>query len=135
MKKYFVCDGENDYEVTEVEETEQPAPTAETKDDASELTADEITALKSLAAAAPKIMAMIEKTETTDEDEDEEGLETCDADPEEDIDEKEETIIETEKKPTHDSKRSFGANEKKQTVDDSVEDEISVAWAKRYGGR
>ena len=133
MKKYFVCDGENDYEVTEVEETEQPDSNVETNDDASELTADEITALKSLAAAAPKIMAMIEKTETTDEDE--EGLETCDADPEEDVNDNEETIVETEKKPTHDSKRSFGANEKKPTVDDSVEDEISAAWAKRYGGR
>lgn len=133
MKKYFVCDGENDYEVTEVEETEQSASNVGTKDDASELSADEITALKSLAAAAPKIMAMIEKTETTDEDE--EGLETCDADPEEVVDEDEETIVETEKKPTHDSKRSFGANEKKRAVDDSVEDEISAAWAKRYGGR
>ena len=49
-------------------------------------------------------------------------------------------LMKTRKKcktPTHDSKKSFGSLEakRKKTVEDSsLVDEISDAWAKRYGG-
>lgn len=150
MKKYIVRDGETKYEVTEVEEktkdedvieNEEEVVETKTEDDESTLSAEEIAALKSLAAAAPKLLAMVEGNETTDEDEDDEGLVTCDEDEDEtDIDvncddEEIEEIPET--KPTRDSKRSFGAIERKPKVhaDDSLVDEVSDAWAKRYGGK
>lgn len=136
MKKYIVHDGESEYEVKEFEKEDldevEDEDIEEVNETRVELTNDEITALKSLAAVAPKLIAM---TEAKDADEDkDEGLETCDAD--EDEDEEEETIVETETKPTRDSKCSFGSNEKsKVRTDDSLVDEVSEAWAKRYGGR
>lgn len=150
MKKYLVRDGETEYEVTEVEEetkdedvieNEEEVVETKTEDDESTLSAEEIAALKSLAAAAPKLLAMVEGNETTDEDEDDEGLVTCDEDEDEtdiDVDCDDEEIEEiTETKPTRDSKRSFGAIERKPKVhaDDSLVDEVSDAWAKRYGGK
>ena len=57
------------------------------------------------------------------EDEDEEAL----------LDEDEEEVIETGK--AHDSKKSFGAIQRKSKPKDSLEDdEVADAWAKRYGG-
>ena len=138
MKKYIVHDGESEYEVKEFEKEDldevEDEDIEEVNETKVELTDDEITALKSLAAVAPKLIAM---TEAKDADEDkDEGLETCDADADEDEDEDEETIVETETKPTRDSKCSFGSNEKsKVRTDDSLVDEVSEAWAKRYGGR
>ena len=150
MKKYLVRDGETEYEVTEVEEkpkdedvieNEEEVVETKTEDDESALSAEEIAALKSLAAAAPKLLAMVKGNETEDEDEDDKGLVTCDEDEDEtdidvDCDDEEiEKIPET--KPTRDSKRSFGAIERKPKVraDDSLVDEVSDAWAKRYGGK
>lgn len=150
MKKYLVRDGETEYEVTEVEEepkdedvikNEEEVVKTETGDDEFALSAEEIAALKSLAAAAPKLLAMVKGDETTDEDEDDKGLVTCDEDEDEtdiDVDCDAEEIKKTpETKPTRDSKRSFGAIERKPKVraDDSLVDEVSDAWAKRYGGK
>ena len=150
MKKYLVRDGETEYEVTEVKEkpkdedvieNEEEVVETKTEDDESTLSTEEIAALKSLAAAAPKLLAMVKGNETEDEDEDDKGLVTCDEDEDEtdigiDCDDEEiEKIPET--KPTRDSKRSFGAIERKPNVraDDSLVDEVSDAWAKRYGGK
>ena len=148
MKKYLVRDGETEYEVTEVKEKpkdedviEEEVVETKTEDDESTLSAEEIAALKSLAAAAPKLLAMAKGNETTDEDEDDKGLVTCDEDEDEtDIDvdcDDEEIEKKPETKPARDSKRSFGAIERKPKVraDDSLVDEVSDAWAKRYGGK
>ena len=151
-KKYLIRDGDDEYEVTEVEEKVEDEDVIETKEeivetnteDESSLSEDEIAALKSLAAAAPKLLALVDgdKTNDEDEDEDDDGLVTCDEDEDEDeidvdVDCDDEDIEEIpEKKPARDSKRSFGAIERKQKrhADDSMTDEISDAWAKRYGG-
>lgn len=148
-KKYLVRDGDSEYEVTEFEEKIDDEDVLETKEeivetnteDESTLSDDEIAALKSLAAAAPKLLALVNADKTTDEDEDDDddGLVTCDEDEDEkdldvDCDDEDEKMPET--KPARDSKRSFGAIERKQRrrADDSITDEVSAAWAKRYGG-
>lgn len=133
MKKYFVSDGIDEYEVTELDEEipEDIEANVETKD-TDVFTEEEINTLKSLIAAAPWLLEMIAAEPTADTDEEEDGFEDTDED--EVKDEDEEMIVETEK-PTRDSKKSFGAIQKKKTnVDDSLEDDISRAWAKRYGG-
>lgn len=100
-----------------------------------ELSVEEIASLKKLASVAEKLISLIpadnagqEPATTGDEDEDED-------------DDEEETVVETgdcgampAKKDS--LKKSVGANESKTRAEDSVvEDAVSEAWAKRYGGK
>ena len=138
--KYRVKDVDgNAYEVEEMIEKDSEKNDAETKtdnNDANALSDDEISALKSLAAVAPKILDLLK----VEEEEHTENTDLIDEDTDEDKDDEtmDDEVVETSeenKKPAHDSKRSFGAIEKKTVVNDSVEDDdIAKAWAKRYGG-
>lgn len=138
MKKYLVKDEDEGLVVTEIDE--EPEKKTEDEDieeevhDDDALTPEEISALKSLAAVASDLVALVEKSKTSDEDEeidDEEELEDEDEDAL--LDEDEEEVIETGK--AHDSKKSFGAIQRKSKPKDSLEDdEVANAWAKRYGG-
>lgn len=115
---------------------EESVEAIEKVDDADEtaLTSDEITALKQLAAIAPKLMAMV-NGEVTDADEDiEEDVESEST--EEIIDTDETLEEEKDKELTTDSAKSFGSIEKraKRSVDDSLNDDISAAWQKRLNG-
>ena len=141
MKKYLVKDEDEGVIVTELDE--EPEKKTEDEDieeevhDDDALTPEEISALKSLAAVAPDLVALVEKSKTSDEEEivDEEELEDENEDEDEDalLDEDEEEVIETGK--AHDSKKSFGAIQRKSKPKDSLEDdEVANAWAKRYGG-
>ena len=107
-------------------------------------TEDEIKALKSLAASATQILELlnVEKKEHEAVSDDELEEKEIDEDDEDEVDEeevvmdedeeKEEEILETK---SYDSKKSFGSIERKtQTVDDSLTDSVSEAWAKRYNG-
>lgn len=100
-----------------------------------ELSVEEIASLKKLASVAEKLISLIPADDagqtpatTGDEDEDED-------------DDEEETVIETgdcgampAKKDS--LKKSVGANESKTRAADAVvEDAVSEAWAKRYGGK
>lgn len=141
-KKFIIKDDDGkQFEVTEEtvdEEPEaKPEETPEVHDDEG-LTADEITALKNLAAKAEDILKLLEveakeHAATSDEDENvitDEDVEAEDADMTEDEDE--ETVIKTA-----DSKKSIGSIEKKKTVmtNDSIEDSetaIAQAWADRF---
>lgn len=141
-KKFIIKDDDGkQFEVTEEtvdEEPEaKPEETPEVHDDEG-LTADEITALKNLAAKAEDILKLLEveakEHATSDEDENvitDEDVETEDRDMTEDEDEKE-TIVKTA-----DSKKSIGSIEKKKNVmtNDSIEDSetaIAQAWADRF---
>ena len=134
-KKYRIIDEDGDrYEVEEVETEEVKAPeTTEdpVKDDDSALSDEEIRALKRLAGVAEKLVSLVAEAQATDEDTDED---------EEMIEEDKEEIIDTDeeelKKPTCDSKKSFGAIEKPVKTVDSLDADLDIAaaWAKRYGG-
>lgn len=134
-KKYRIIDEDGDhYEVEEVETEEVEAPETRedpVEDDDSALSDEEIRALKNLASVADRLLSLVTEAQTTDEDTDED---------EEMIEEDNEEIIDTDeeelKKPTCDSKKSFGAIEKPvKTVDSLGADlDIESAWAKRYGG-
>ena len=139
MKKYLVKDEDEGLVVTELDE--EPEKKTEDEDideevhDDDALTPEEISALKSLAAVASDLVALVEKSKTSDEDEeiDDEDEELEDEDEEALLDEDEEEVIETGK--AHDSKKSFGAIQRKSKPKDSLEnDEVADAWAKRYGG-
>ena len=73
-----------------------------------------------------------------DEIDEEELDDECEEPKVDDTDEQIEELIDTdeETKP-RDSKKSFGAIERKKKTKDSIEDAIDVetAWAKRYGGK
>ena len=136
--KFFVKDEDNEtFEVEEVEETPAKEVTKEVEAKDEALSAEEIAALKKLAAVADKLIGMCT---TSDEDESDEDVDV-DADTDEDEDGKEE-VLDTDEdddkviKP-RDSKKSFGSIEKKRkavaTVDRQQES-IAEAWAKRYGG-
>ena len=127
-----------DYTVEEILEKKSEENIPEVKDDEIEtntLTAEEITALKSLAAVADKLVALL----AVEEEEHEENPELVD----EDIDEDEtEEIIDTDeeeeenKMSQHDSKKSFGSLEKRtEMTNDSAQESINAAWEKRYGGK
>lgn len=121
-----------DYEVEEILEkkSEEDAEEVSTVEKV-ELSEDEIKALKTLAAKATDLLALLNPTTQTDEEE--EKVE--DEDEEEVMDADEEVVETCEEKTTHDSKSAFGSlSSKKYRVDDSLEDEVSAAWAKRYGG-
>lgn len=145
MRKYRVIDADGEeYEIEETinedachDEDEEVIEKKEEFHDEPEalpLEADEIDALKRLAAVADKLIALLN---TSDEDMDEEELH--DEDEEEIEAEEEEEVIDTDEQPEekiHDSKSSFGAIErkKKQVEDSSLRDEVADAWTKRYGG-
>lgn len=134
-KKYRIIDEDGDrYEVEEVETEEVKAPeTTEdpVEDDDSTLSDEEIRALKRLAGVADKLVSLVAEAQATDKDTDED---------EEMIEEDKEEIIDTDeeelKKPTCDSKKSFGAIEKPVKTVDSLDADLDIAaaWAKRYGG-
>ena len=136
-KKYRIIDEDGDrYEVEEVEteEVKDPETTEDpVEDDDSALSDEEIRALKRLAGVADKLVNLVAEAQATNTDED------ADED-EEMIEENKEEIIDTDeeelKKPTCDSKKSFGSIEKPvKTVDSLNADlDIETAWAKRYGG-
>ena len=137
MKKFFVRDADGEeYEVEEIKECHDDdviEEVSETEEQPEALTNEEIVALKRLAAVADRLLSTVntedEDPETLD-DEDEEK----DIGDEEVTEEKKEEVVDTTK--TRDSRKSFGAIEKrKATVDDSLNTDIDDAWAKRYGGR
>lgn len=131
----------NEFEVEEV--TKQPDTgdcggqlpqnnPAEVMDD--ELSVEEIVSLKKLASVAEKLISLIPA-----DDAGQEPAMTGDEDENEDDDE-EEIVVETgdcgamlAKKDS--LKKSVGANESKTRAKDAVEDAVSEAWAKRYGGK
>lgn len=143
MRKYHVVDADgSEYNVEELDEELVEEEKFEDDDPAfNALSSEEIEALKRLAGVADKLLAMLE---THDSDMDEDNLIQKDEDEEEieDEDEEREEVIDTdeeeeEKKPTHDSKKSFGSLESKKKTsveDNSLIDEISDAWSKRFGG-
>lgn len=126
-------------EVTKQEETDcggqlpQNEP-AKASDD--ELSVEEIASLKKLASVAEKLISLIPA-----DDAGADPAATGDEDPDENEDDDEETVVETgdcgampAKKDS--LKKSVGANEPKTRANDSdIEDVVSIAWAKRYGGK
>lgn len=141
-KKFIIKDDDGkQFEVTEETVDEEPEAKPEEMPEVHDdegLTADEITALKNLAAKAEDILKLLEveakeHAATSDEDENvitDEDVEAKDADMTEDEDE--ETVIKTA-----DSKKSIGSIEKKKNVmtNDSIEDTetaIAQAWADRF---
>lgn len=140
-KKFIIKDDDGkQFEVTEETVDEEPEAKSEEMPEVHDdegLTADEITALKNLAAKAEDILKLLEveakEHATSDEDENvitDEDVEAEDADMTEDEDE--ETIVKTA-----DSKKSIGSIEKKKNVmtNDSIEDSetaIAQAWADRF---
>lgn len=138
-KKFIIKDDDGkQFEVTEETVDEEPEAKPEEMPEVHDdegLTADEIAALKNLAAKAEDILKLLEveakEHATSDEDENvitDEDVESEDADMTED----EETVIKTA-----DSKKSIGSIEKKKNVmtNDSIEDSetaIAQAWADRF---
>lgn len=140
-KKFIIKDDDGkQFEVTEETVDEEPEAKPEEKPEVHDdegLSADEIAALKNLAAKAEDILKLLEveakeHAATSDEDEDvitDEDVEAEDADMTED---EEETVVKTA-----DSKKSIGSIEKKKNVmtNDSIEDTetaIAQAWADRF---
>lgn len=146
MKKFRITDEDGaKYEVEEIEEVVdedvEVEPEAGEPSGNEALTPDEIASLKQLAAAAPSILALLDKGEEPIED-DEVEIEVNEDEDEDDLDEveedeTEEEVIDSEKTKTKDSKKSYGSIERKNKVNDSIdaEEEIADAWAKRYGGK
>lgn len=136
MKKYRIKDADGaEYEVEELtdeakKEEEVVKKEVETKD--SELTAEEIAALKELASLMPELKNLCEKKVEEKVKETKEVVDE-EVDEKEDKKEVEEEILETK---ANDSKTSFGSVVKQKVVEDSIteNEEIESAWAKRYGG-
>ena len=140
MKKYKILDEDGNVMTIEEEEDikEKDACAGQVNDDEMSLTSDEISALKSLAGVADKLMALINK-DVADEDAEEksDNEEEIEEDEDEEIVDTDEDVEEAIVKKTTDSRRSVGAIEKRQKAADSAfdkENEIAQAWAKRYGG-
>lgn len=142
MKTFHIKDEDGkEFEVKEIEkdaETENKNP-EQHDNEASGLSAEEIASLKKLAAGADKLLALI-ATNDADEDKDDEDDKDKVDDEEETIEEKIESVVDTDEDEagcTHDSIKSAGAIEKQSTnVNDSIDiqDEIADAWSKRYMG-
>ena len=137
MKKFFVRDADGEeYEVEEIKECHDDdviEEISETEEQPEALTKEEIVALKRLAAVADRLLSTVNTEDEDPEMIDDEDEEKDIAD-EEVTEEKKEEVVDTTK--TRDSRKSFGAIEKrKATVDDSLNTDIDDAWAKRYGGR
>jgi hypothetical protein len=102
----------------------------------NELSPEEIDALKKLATVADKLVALVDVKDEdpiTDEDEDEdEDVKNEGEDKDDD-----EEVIDTDKVKTGDSIKSSATSIEKRTktVDAVEEDDISAAWAKRFGGK
>lgn len=141
MKKFRINDGDETYEITELEDEDEIVEETNAKaedDEVAVLTSEEIASLKELAKVAPSLLALLNKPEETSEEIDEE-IDGEDMDEDED-EEVEEEIVDTdekvEKKKGKDSKKSYGSIQKTKIIEDSLEeDEISSAWSKRYGGK
>ena len=138
---------------------EDPALKSDSCKDADEInfTEDEVKDLKKLAKKVKELLALVkdededkkkdkdEAEEEKDEKEEKISVEEFDADeelleiPEDDEEQGSDDLEDEEEEVTvaHDSKKSFGAIERKASVDDSIdlETEIAQAWAKRYGGK
>lgn len=142
MKKFRINDGDETYEITELEDEDEIVEETNAKaedDEVAVLTSEEIASLKELAKVAPSLLALLNKPEETSEEIDEE-IDGEDMDEDEDEEEVEEEIVDTdekvEKKKGKDSKKSYGSIQKTKIIEDSLEeDEISSAWSKRYGGK
>ena len=127
MKFRVKDDDGRDYVVEELEEEKVIPP--EVQDDDETLSAEEIKGLRELLAHGPELLALLKdehEEHAADSEEEEEEKEELE-------DEEKEEILETK---SHDSKKAFGSIEqnKKTFVDDSLTDNVSDAWAKRYNG-
>ena len=144
MKKFRITDEDGAiYEVEATEEEKNPEVVDEDKTkcgDEEGLAPEEIDALKRLASYADKLIALITKTDSKDEDEEvkDEDEEVKDDEGEED----EEKVIDTDeevKEKTKDSKDSFGSLLSKKKTDDSrtIDSALDIesAWIKIYGGK
>ena len=132
MKKFFVRDADGEeYEVEEIKECHDDdviEEVSETEEQPEALTKEEIAALKRLAAVADRLLSTVNTEDEDPEMIDDEDEEKDIAD-EEVTEEKKEEVVDTTK--TRDSRKSFGAIEKrKATVDDSLNTDIDDAWAK-----
>lgn len=129
--KFFIKDEETgkDYSVEEI--IEEKSAEDEVSETEEALSKEDIVALKSLASVADKLIELVKEDADIDKDIDDE-----DEDEDEDEDDKEDVVdTDKEKMKGHDSRKSFGSIETRKTVDDSAEeDDVSAAWAKRYGG-
>lgn len=130
MKRYHIIDADNEQYLVEEDVVKDDEVIEEATETAPALTDDEIKALKGLVARIPEIVDLLDGDKAEEdpiEDEDDE------LEPEERVIDTEEEEDEEEK--VHDSKKSFGAIERrKSTVDDSLVDDIADAWTKRFGG-
>lgn len=120
-------------EIEEVKKDEDESTKPLTNTDADEtLSPEEIIALKKLAGIVDKLCALVD---VTDEDKNEDD-EIDDEDEEVKGEQIEEVIDTDEMTKAKDSiKKSVGAIEsKKVKANDVLEDDISLAWMKRYGG-
>ena len=133
MRRIYVRDEDGEeYDVREVEEIEE----TEDVGGEEELTGDEKKALKMLAGIADKLAEIVLKNEGEKEEEETEEIEDEEeVEAEEEVEEENEELVDTDRKAC-DSRRSFGSIEKKKksSVDDSIEESVNEAWAKRYGG-
>lgn len=134
MKTFRIKDEEGkEYSVEELNEvtTEEVMPE---KNDSS-LSDEEIASLKKLAAVADKLVALTETTDEVDPEVKEQVNEVLE-DEDEDCDKEE--IVDTDEEDDECEKMhdSINSLEKHTSTNDSVDvqDEISSAWAKRYGG-
>ena len=127
--KEFKVEEVEEVKKTDEDETKKPLQPS-CNDDA--LSPEEIASLKKLAGMADKLCALVDTTEDEEVEVEEEEEEI------EDEGEQIEEVIDTDepkKKATDSIKKSAGAIEKKIKTEDSVEeDDVSAAWAKRYGG-
>lgn len=135
MKKYHIKDADgSEYEVEEINDVEETMPELEEEPEVHDeaLSEDEIAALRRLAAVADKLVALVSEPEPAEEESVEEPVD------EEFDEEEEEEVIDTcgnMERQAHDSKGSIGQLEKKgNKIDDSLTDDVAIAWAKRYGG-
>ena len=150
MKKFHITDEDGrTCTVEEIEEIEEIKDDNEiTSEAVSTLTEDEITALKSLAASAPQLLALLKTEEKeheamSDEDEsdknpEDEETDIEDADEDEDINEDKEKIVDTDEDKETSMKDSVGRIDKQTVaIDDSIDDAIDIdnAFKKYYGGK
>lgn len=129
--KFFVKDDEGrEFDVEEIT-TEEVLLEEKPLDNESSLSEIEIEALKKLASVADKLVALVaEKVDDEEPDDEVEEVEEAE-EVEEDADEK---VIDTK---ARDSRKSFGAIEKKRVALDSLDDiqlEIADCWNKRFNG-
>lgn len=131
MKKFVVKDElGSQFNVEQIDEEPVVETTEIVPETTESLTAEEIVALKKLASVADKLVELL----AVEDKEHAENPELVEETEEEvvDTDELEEMIAE---KTEHDSKKSFGSIETKDSVSEiDLETEIANAWSKRYGG-